>query len=285
MLAGLSACIKDIKVDYPHGGGQLTLNSLIIPGDTIYATLSATLPYEEVALNPYFKDAFVTLYENDELVDTLRICHSYYRADAGDSVWQYCSYHPAKGGNRYQIKAFMPGYPAVDASVRIPGQAVITSVITEKDEFSGSPFEITIEDSPGEDNYYLLELRHDDPPFESRMAELSTDDPAVKLYAYFGIVRLPLDSQYGSQAFFSDQYFIEGQKKLKFRASFSNADDEVNHIILHSLSAEYYYYLQALAINNAVSENPFYEPVPIKTNVNNGFGMLGGASVTEIKLN
>lgn len=277
-----AACEKEVDVEYPDAAGRLTLNCVLTPGDTSRAMLSSTIAFEELAANPYYKDALILLYEEGALVDTFFICSRAYRESAGDSVWQFCSTYPVMPGREYEVRAFKEGYSAVSGSTRVPQKPRVISIETEEDEMWNAPFEISIEDTSAAENFYVLQLtkqeRFEEKP---RVATLTTEDPTIALYSYFGIVKLPLDPDKGNSAFFTDRYFNGNRKLVKLRATF-NSNTIPERLVLYSVSEEYYEYLRTLEINKAVSENPFSEPLRVKSNISNGFGVVGASNVTEI---
>lgn len=280
----LAACQKEIDVDYPESGGQLTLNSVLSPGDSVWATVSSTLAFEDTTANPYFKDAEITLYEDGELVDTLKVCARRYRITQGDSVFIYCSHQPVKAAREYELRAFKAGYPEVRGKTTVPVRASV-EYIHNLPEDGGRQYKVTLQDKEDDENYFMLQLlrRSDLPPPLGRdqVAELTTTEPGVSLYSYFGILKLPTDPERGNTAYFNDEYFTGGQHTLQFEADFSS-DEKANKVKLYTVSREYFRYVRALSINSALAEHPFSDPVRVPDNIENGFGLVGAATVYEL---
>jgi hypothetical protein len=77
---------------------------------------------------------------------------------------------------------------------------------------------------------------------------------------------------------FSDE-IIDGKThilKIVFASPFSiNNNATKFYINLQSLSEDYYSYLKSKTLHDALAKNSFVEPIGIKTNITNGFGILG----------
>ncbi len=280
MIISIS-CTKELDIDFPDHKSQLTLNCVITAGENIRASLTSTLPYEAVGMSPYYKDVLITLYENGQLVDTLQLCESRYRQSENDTTWIFCTGYPTVVGNTYSCKAERKGFTAVHGATIMPEKGVITNILSFEDEENTIPYEITLHDVEG-DNFYILYLIYEDPIIGVELAELTSVDPIVNLYANYGIFRLPTDETVGSKAYFTDTYFSGKSKKLKFRAYFPSGN-EANGLVLYSVSKEYYDYALSREINSAAGENPFAEPSRIVSNVKNGFGLVGAINVTYIR--
>lgn len=278
----LLGCERDIKIDYPEGGGMLCLHSVLQPGDTIRAHLSLTQDFEDPSANPYLRDALITLAENGKPVDTLQLCKAKYRPEEGDSVYIFCSGYPVKVGSTYELRAFKEGFPEVWGSTRLPHKAKIDSVYTHQVKSWTQPYELTIRDAGPEDNFYMLQMLYKD--LYKTPAELSTNEPDIGIYGYFGVLKLPNDPVWGYFAFFTDQYFEDNRRKVNFQVQFSTDPSEVNLIVLQSVSEAYFEYVRAISINRALGEHPFSEPVRVPGNIHNGFGLVGSVNRFEVEM-
>lgn len=281
LFSVLLGCVKEIDIDYPDGSDKLTLNCVINPGETIRATLTTTLPFEEVQSSPSYKDALITLYENGELVDTLTVCEAIYRESQNDTAYTYCSNYNATTGNTYLVQAKKQGYPIVHGRTTIPKQSKVLKIESYEDENGNPPYEVTMEDAKGEENYYILYFFYES-SFETQVAEITTADPTVNIYGYIGILQLPTDEKSGSQAYFTDEYFVDGVRKLTFRMYISSGA-EPNGLVVSSVSKEYYDYLKNIEINRATQENPFSQALQVPSNVENGFGLVGSRHNLSIR--
>lgn len=281
-VALLSSCIREIDIKYPETGGMLTLNCIMSPGNAIQANVSSTLPYQQKGASPFYKDAQVTLYVDGKFADTLVVDSGTYRENVGDTIWTYSSGYPVEVGKTYELRVFKMGFPEISGSTTIPSQAQVKNITHTVNGAELTPYYITINDPEKSDNYFILKMNSQD-NFSSYPATLYSDDPTIELYSYFGIVKSPLEQSSGNSAFFTDQYFKNGQKVITLTASSeTTTDDGINQVQLLTVSKEYYDYVKSLAINDAVSENPFSEPIRIKSNIKNGLGLVGAINSYEL---
>ncbi len=278
------SCQKELKVEYPENDSKLTLNSVLSEGRTVSATLSSTLPYTNTGKSPFYKDGFITLYENGQLIDTLLPTDYTYRAQSEDTIWYYTSGHIVKAESSYRMLASRPGFDKVSATTRIPKKALVKNIRHTILNSFEEVLEIEIEDPESQHSFFMIEMASVDPLRDSTIATLISEDPTVELYSYFGLLKMPLDPERGEIAFFTDEYFISGKKKVILRARLDYSSGNVNQIIVYSSSEDYYEYTRSFAINSAFAENPFAEPIRVKTNVENGFGIVGGLSLQIINL-
>ena len=288
-LIGLSfiflSCMKEIDIEYPEDQEVLVLNALLDEADTSTAAVSITLPYEQLEASPYFKDADLYLFENDQQVEKLNIC-SAYRTAGGDSVWRYCSFYNYKPGAYYTVKAHKAGYPVLSGTTRFPSEVAITSISEHPDEEYGLPVEVSLQDPAAEDNYYILEfIDKTFPRSPENEIVLRSSDPDVELYAYYGLISVPLDDKQGYLAFFTDQHFNGKKKTVKLRLEVDDSPSANPYTFarLHSVSRHYYEYTKSININRAVGENPFSEPIRVISNIENGVGVVGARQTFEWK--
>lgn len=277
-----SSCVKEIDMDFPDAESKLTLSCILQPGEVIKAHLTSTVPFSQVNGSPYYRDGLITLYENGKLVDTLSVCEGRFRESQHDTAWIYCSSYPVTQGNTYLVKAVKAGFPEIHGTTTIPQKGKVIDIQSFDDDEFGEPFEIVVQDAGSGHHFYLLEIRSNDGTTQPLIADLASDDPTISLFSQIGVLQLPNEERIGTKAFFTDEYFSGNTKKIKVRASFAGIG-EANEVLLYSVSKEYYDYVKTLAINRAVGESPFSEPLPVKTNVNNGFGLVGSVNVTTIR--
>ena len=146
-------------------------------------------------------------------------------------------------------------------------------------------YELEIDD-PVEENYYevlvldrvktfiydpdLMEYIWSMDPVLIR-ANLNTEDLLVEEF-----------QQFGQSFVFNDKLFNGNHYKFTFGPSHTvyngNIGDnyESVYFILRNVSREYYLYKRSFALHEWVQGNPFAEPVPVFTNIENGFGIFAG---------
>ncbi len=278
------SCTKEIDIDYPEMPKQLNLNSVLTAGQSVTASLSSTLPFGEGGLSPSYKNGLITLIENGVLIDTLKICGATFRPSANDTAWTYCSNHIVKQENEYELRAYVNGFPEVSGKTYIPKKAIVHKILSEEDGDEGVPFEIQMEDPDADENFYILEMRYEAFGVDSTIGYLSTTDPTLNLYssAQLGVPQFRNNRSDANKMFFTDKYFDGNIKKLVLRVDFDYGV-EANKLVLRSVSKQHYEYYRNLEINKGVANNPFSEPLRVKSNVTNGFGLVGGVNETVVR--
>lgn len=277
-----SSCIKEIAIDHPQDESLLTLNCVIRQGEPIRASLSSTMPFNSAGYTPYFKDGFLMLFENGLVVDTMKICGKEFLDRSNDTIWYYCSSYPTAVGSVYSIEASREGFPKVIGNTRIPDKPKVISVKSNEGTDFGEIFEIQIEDNDPEENFYMLQMRTVDDLGIMSTVLLLSNDPTLSIYQSYIGFELPTEEVSGITAYFSEKYFVNKRRTIKIRASSINGLS-VNQILLTAVSQEYFNYRKGLEINDAVGQNPFTEPIRIKSNVQGGFGIMGSENLNLFK--
>ncbi len=281
VLSSLS-CVKEIEVNHPQTESKLTLNCVIRQGYPIRASLSSTLPFNNPGYSPYYKDGLVVLYENGLPVDTMEICEKEYLERSNDTIWYYCSSHTTSVGATYSVEASRKGFPRIVGMAKMPAKPRIVSIESTEDNEFGDVYEILIEDPDPDKNFYIVQMRSTDEFGNAITTQLSTADPTINIYQSYIAFQLPIDEISGSTAYFSERYFVNQRRVVKLRATLNDLSS-ANEVLLISASKDYHNYRKAIDINSAVGENPFTEPVRMKSNVNGGFGIVGCEHINLFK--
>jgi hypothetical protein len=218
-------------------------------------------------------------------------------------------------GQEYIIEVESSGYETVRARCTVPEPVQIqsvdtTTVVFEPDEGyywgyseSSLQFDITIQDPPGEENYYLLSARVNRSYREWRDTTVIIVDslyygnqwnyfPRDSVYTIFDIRRyvshpyltttdIVEEASTSRGILFSDK-LIDG-KSYSFRASvyeydLVSADSAEVDLRLHSISESYYKYLNSRQKHYETKDNYLTVPVIVYTNVESGTGFFGGYS-------
>jgi hypothetical protein len=177
----------------------------------------------------------------------------------------------------------------------------VETEIWEEDTFYLSQlyFELTLTDPTGE-NYYLLDLYAEEyfPIFYyDSILEAYDYDSIIsygrsynRRYAYAQNALFENQNWWGDHIIFDDQTF-EGQNfELRLEVGDfygerdSNTPKTVYYVVLLNLSKEYFQFLKSLYIQQYNSGDPFSEPSPIYSNIENGYGVFAGYSAQRIKL-
>jgi len=238
-----------------------------------------------------------------------------------DSTYKYISQKTEiKAGNSYKIVIDCEGYETVTAETTIPFPVLVTAFdsLTENKErnshqYAEYNYRLSFTDPVKQSNYYRVvvvesEARKSAFVFETdtlnfidislfpRNVDVSSTDPILsnKNKDANSYVFGELENKY---KIFSDE-MIDGKHYdlnivADFTSSFFHDKEEIDYeagefsmvkVILQSLSADMYYYLRSIEAQEYSDNMIFTEPVPIYSNVDNGFGVFGGYSNSEIEI-
>lgn len=289
------SCTKEIEFKTKQIPSKLVLNSLLSADRLINVHLSQTVPLFNDSI-PFIENARVELFENDSLVDVL--------ASMGEGM--YTSRIYAREGYYYKIKATSPGFEEVSGEDYVPELVPIISATADYGLFLydfqgeiryGIDFVTSIQDSPGTDNYYEIIFANK----RLKSGRYSLDiynsyvnpDPLFSTEDYFGYTP--------NQFLFSDSYFSGLQKdiRMKMESSYYFPDrnsslgylPEGMNIVLRAVSENYYLFFKSwikhqynlqvsVSIDEAIYEGLTGDPVPLFSNVTNGYGIVAAYTQT-----
>jgi len=138
---------------------------------------------------------------------------------------------------------------------------------------------ILVTDQPGE-QFYMLEIfeeYYDIDPF--------TGDTTI--YEYLpGFYRtspiLENSGDYDSRAFFTDQLFQNGTIKIDVALYYYPGSSQLRARVT-SLSKGLFLFYKSINLYAQATGNPFAQPVQVYSNVDNGYGIFGGAHAVDVR--
>ncbi len=309
MLFLYNACESVLFIELDEADKLIVVNGAITNDDTLAIQVSRTRHILDNAPVVPLEDAKVNLFQGGAFVEELEYRENgLYMATGGFPLV----------GETYFIEVERAGYPSVAAACEIPEAVPIrkldtTSVIIEyEDHYSYGytehflQFDLTLDDPPGEDNYYLLSAEADrtwtdvrdtmvrvvDSLWYNNQWNYFLEDSTYTIYDIIRYTDIPFisSSDIVVEAFtsngilFSDQV-IDG-KSYSFRGEFyahqlSSSDSTILDIRLHSISESYYKYLKSRQHHYETKENYLAVPVIVYSNVEDGAGFFGGYSTDE----
>lgn len=183
----------------------------------------------------------------------------------------------------YRLEISAPDFPAIYAEQKMPATVPILSAAIELDgtvDAEGRRAdEVTIEfqDPAGSTDYYALAMQglrrlseEEDSLYTAGSIFLNSNDPS------FGYVyNLPYT------IIFSDATF-NGQKVRLSTYSYDYLGEFSGRLRLYHLSRDVYLYHRSLELYEEAINNPFAEPVTVHRNIENGYGLFGLSSVSEV---
>jgi hypothetical protein len=289
---------EEIKV--PDTGRKIVINGICTTDSLFNINLSSSLYITDSAQveENMLKNARVLIAENDVVIDSMQYGSDGY-INLGLDIYVPSNYRakhvrPVQGHD-YEIRVNSPGLPGASAPVHIPVPVAIERVDTSLVRLAGTfqawesnvrlYCDIVFTDPPQETNYYLLYVNRR-PAFSSNSSNLvfSCQDPVVEEYLNHGtmmegvafsdksingqqhVLRITLNGKDIGQPFFNDGFGDTNRKVVYFR--------------LYQITAEYYNYIQTLNLFLENYKNPLTGPTQVFSNVEGGYGILGGAGVS-----
>ncbi|HPR60404.1 MAG TPA: DUF4249 domain-containing protein [Prolixibacteraceae bacterium] len=259
--------------------------------------------------------------EKETLKPMVRYSNSYdyeNQTQITDSTYMYTSEQTEiKNGNTYKIVVECEGYETVTAETTVPFPVPVNafdSLTVHKEshgnQYTEYDYKLSFTDKAEEINYYrlivlqasakksYLKLGSDtidyiDMNLFSSSTYINSTDPLLTnenkdANSYlFG----ELDNSYG---IFTDDMINGESYEIKFTANFQDySSNEMDYeagefrkvnLVLQSLNADMFYYLRSIDAQEYSDYMMFTEPVPIYSNVENGFGVFAAYASSEIEI-
>lgn len=272
MLAG---CELTVPVDLPDQSPKLVMNTLLHPGDTIHAYLSRSFGmYEDFALDEVVDATYIVEDMTNGASDTLQPLHN------PPALLYQTIEVPVLSGHTYRFRAVAPGYEAVTGETTIPPVVPITEADYQpearynQDSILMDGWEITFTDPPG-DNYYALTLELMFGGQNANRICYETLDPAL---AEVDVLNNGGDFVNVCEGFFTDNTFDGSHYTVQVFTDNNLAGQPGNkmRIILSHINVDAFRHLQSSRLQERTEGNPFAEPVIVYSNIDNGFGVIGG---------
>ncbi len=305
LLLLAASCESVLFIELEESDKLIVVNGAVGNDSIVTVQVSRTRHILDNADLVPLKSATVTLFRGSEMIEQLDY--------AGNGYFRATSFKPAVG-EELSIEVEQPGYPSVSARCEIPQTVGVVSVdtstvIEEYNEYSYRSVEelfqmdVTINDPPGVENYYLLNLQVDksytswrdttvnyvDSLYHNGEWHYFISDTTYTVTDTFRYIEDPglgspdlvVEAVTDNGILFSDQ-LIDGKeysiRAYTFLRSIRSADSAVVDIRLHSISESYYKYMKSRQKHYETKDAPFAVPVIVYTNVEGGAGVLGGYS-------
>lgn len=304
----VASCEKEIKFNRSEAEPLIVLNGVLMADSAISVQVSKTRFFLENARK--FTDidnAEVTLTSGANIE---RLKYS------GNGV--YTAAHIPRAGEKFELKVTASGLPPVSTSAAIPAHPQVGEVTTDH-TFSESPlqlwssgsmieagtsvysdvkFKIPLTDMREEQNYYrlvVLKMEHyadhiqqtylsdfSDAVFQSETPEAVMGmTEQNNRYNIFSDVRFNGTTY---QLTFTDRVLREIKLLPQYEEYYSQSNVPlrvVYHIEVQQLSHDYFLYLRTRDAYSGSEDIPFMEPVQIFSNIENGTGILGSATISR----
>lgn len=291
----LTACIKDIEFKSNDAKVQPVLNSLFSNGnDSVYAKMVFSQTVLDTAQFQPINNATLALIEDGNTVSTAQFINN----------GVYAFPYQTAANKTYSISALVDGFPELTASSKLPELPSIelldTTTVLLEPNYYGKEFLFKVQNlSPSEKEYYSVSVLmrykgyvYDENTWEiidsvyytyptdfySRDIKLNPTEVGTNNSAYTYIF---------GNGFFTDELETGNTFNLSIALPlgyYTYEEFDFLKLEFRKLSEEYYNY--GITSQNQANTNgdPFAQPVQVRGNINNGFGIFAGYSSTQIDL-
>ncbi len=298
MLCTLPACESIIELETPFEKHKILAHSFFTPDSVWVVNLnisSHTSGSPRVTLlagDP--RQTVVVIADDQGGADTLR--------EPPEKRITGINYRSVRGmrprpGVTYTLRVEMPGFidsqtlsppPPVEASAQLPKRVSMQNIVYSNDHETSS-LRFSIEDPPGA-NYYRLELFQVAPEnggdiFNYRAVDFRSTNPSFRFdYGEVGDLeqREEIDFDFYGHAVFSDALFdgTSHDIEIAFEPYISPQFEPRFLVVLSTLSYDFFMYHHTLDRHRNADIGSDYAPeifpVPVYTNIKNGFGIFAG---------
>ena len=261
------SCEKYIDMKIPDKGRKPVVNCMFY-NDSVFIVqvFESKFILDDAGYQP-IENAFVTISENGIVSDTLTYySQGYYKSN--NLISQI--------GKNYEIEATFNGNTATGEGI-IPSKQIITNIDTllyydqHNDNFR---FNIKINDSENETNYYMLKIEKVNSDYYNNNVQI----------VYTNSEDLSIETQWQGSQVINDNLFNGKAKTFSLDIDLSNLYNYNNepikfYISLYSISKDCYLYAVTSQAQQNTNGSPFSEPVMVYNNIKNGYGIFAGASV------
>jgi hypothetical protein len=258
---------------------KMVMNCLTRSDETwvVELTLSGSI-LDDLPFKPLLT-ATVSIYENDILMESV--------VNTPDFEGRYFFEHSYPvPGNTYRIEATASPFQTITANfihpLPVELDSLVVTILGASPEFKDSKdvvVRVYFTDPPGE-NYYGVKC------------VFKSEDVQFPQYTQsFGLILVdPAYSANGNGALctlmptFSDAHFDGTSAFIDFKTLLYERPDAPSidfcTVTLVSLTKDYYNYLRAANLQNSSRQDPLAQTVPVKGNIENGFGIFAGFAQT-----
>jgi len=274
-----TSCEVIVDVDIPLKQPSITVNSTINPDSTFLVQLT---PSQHVLSNDQFlpiNGATVTVYDESGLIETLVQNNAGFYQGALQPV----------PGNSYRIGVSHEDFVTVTSTDEVPFNSLLISSISYKknssDEFNSEEYSFTVVvEEPKGPNFYEIGLYGPVLIYEfdeDTGAQIVVDTVLQSYYSYSDDPILNRNYSYDGQFLHFSNELVDGTFSLTFNSyiyhGFNPDVSEVEIIVaIREISPALFRHRQSSNLQWSTSGDPFAEPAPVFTNIENGFGIFGG---------
>lgn len=270
------SCVDEVTLEFDHEP-KLCINCILNPDSLIKTSVTLSHGLDSSAQFEPVNNANIKLFENDILKGELAFLSS----------GKYLLKQKPESGKVYKIIVEAQGYKTLEAITKIPEKPLInytkdTTRILENVNRPMMDLNVQIFDNPGNDYYWVYktwivnERKYGGGSNEFIAPYIdnfnrSLDSDSKYGFTHFMQIRMTDEGYDGQELTFTIPDIIGGAQSVQY---FLNADEHYDK------------YIKTVIINhlNETDELPFYEPIQIYSNIENGYGIFGSCAITTINL-
>lgn len=235
----------------------------------------------------YVPGANVTWWVNGQEQGAFRLSNDTTLAAKARALYVYPLTTPLRASQQCEIRVTHPDFEAVRADQVMPGLIQAGDARLNRnvatDPFGGGEtheVSLTIQDRPGEKNYYEFSLRG----IERYVTGTIVNGQFVfdtleyeRTYRFDQNADPNLQEGANGSSLLTDQFFDGQSYKLvgRFTQYNSSGDSTAYTLVVRRCTEAYYRWSLSYAKQYNTQDNPFSEPVPVFTNIENGLGVFG----------
>jgi hypothetical protein len=275
----LAACQLIVDVDVPREKERLVVNGVQTPGSPWKIDLTRS---KYVLERDQFRPVTTaTISVTDDNSNSFSLPH--------DTLYRYTGNFYPVPGRHYSLTVEAPGYESVNAEFTMPEEVKITDLfidsantVRSQDGYNTeTPIEVTFTDPPENANYYEISMiyyfiyRSVQP--DGTVTRIDTIGVGVPIHIdHPGLSVMDEDGNKFSDKIFDGQAFkLLANANINYLPTSTLLRYEVK---LGSMSEEQYRYLETRGLQYGSNDDPFAQPVQVYSNINNGYGVLGGTT-------
>lgn len=268
------SCEKEIELDPEEKEPRIVVNSIFQQGDTICLQISESASILYTGELPRITNASAKLFDsNNNLLGTFE------HDSAG--IYKLPGFIP-QAGNFYHLKVTDNVHNDVDATAYLPSIVNINEIDTLS-KGNNMNFQIRFDDNPNEINYYAITILQMAYYFNGMGYSASSTDGMCTNQMEVRNGESDIEGNKCGIIFLFDDKTFNGQE-FTFSADqyiFEDADCTTFVLSLRNISEDYFNYKLTNDLYNEIQPDPFSQPVQVYSNIENGFGIFAGYSISK----
>ena len=275
VLLLFGSCVEEVTLEFDHEP-KLCINCILNPDSLIKASVTLSHSLDNSAQFEPVNNANIKLYEDDIFKGELTFL----------GMGKYLLKQKPESGKDYKIIVEAQGYETLEAFTKVPEKPLLnyskdTTRILENVNWPLIDLNVQIIDKQGADLYWIYQTWIVN-GVKYGGASQAINAPFVDPFNRI----IDTEEKYGFRFFLQVRMTDEGYDGQKL--NFTIPDIVENNRTQHFLKADKHYdkYIKTVIINrlNETDELPFYEPIQIYSNIENGYGIFGSCAITTINL-